>query len=73
MKMALGFLTAILITCFAPVAYASDPSPLQDFCVAVNDTVAADPPINQVVLSKAFQVEKKVIDYLQAQFRWNID
>ncbi|KAG8383958.1 hypothetical protein BUALT_Bualt04G0068000 [Buddleja alternifolia] len=41
MKMALGFLTAILITCFAPVAYASDPSPLQDFCVAVNDSVAA--------------------------------
>ncbi|KAG8383652.1 hypothetical protein BUALT_Bualt04G0036200 [Buddleja alternifolia] len=40
MKMALGFLTAILIASFAPFAYASDPSPLQDFCVAVNDSVA---------------------------------
>ncbi|KAG8383941.1 hypothetical protein BUALT_Bualt04G0066300 [Buddleja alternifolia] len=41
MKMALGFLTAILIACIASVAYASDPSPLQDFCVSVNDSVAA--------------------------------
>ncbi|KAG8383938.1 hypothetical protein BUALT_Bualt04G0066000 [Buddleja alternifolia] len=40
MKMPLGFLTAILIASFAPFAYASDPSPLQDFCVAVNDSVA---------------------------------
>ncbi|KAG8384260.1 hypothetical protein BUALT_Bualt04G0099800 [Buddleja alternifolia] len=40
MKMALGFVTAILIASFAPFAYASDPSPLQDFCVAVNDSVA---------------------------------
>ncbi|KAG8365984.1 hypothetical protein BUALT_Bualt17G0028900 [Buddleja alternifolia] len=40
MKMALGFLTVILIASFAPFAYASDPSPLQDFCVAVNDSIA---------------------------------
>ncbi|KAG8384258.1 hypothetical protein BUALT_Bualt04G0099600 [Buddleja alternifolia] len=40
MKMALGFVTAILIASFAPFAYASDPSPLQNFCVAVNDSVA---------------------------------
>ncbi|KAL0332575.1 UNVERIFIED_CONTAM: Germin-like protein subfamily 1 member 13 [Sesamum calycinum] len=41
MKMAFGFLAAILVASLSPFAYASDPSPLQDFCVAVNDSVAA--------------------------------
>ncbi|KAL0378160.1 UNVERIFIED_CONTAM: Germin-like protein subfamily 1 member 13 [Sesamum radiatum] len=182
MKMALGFLAAILVASLSPFAHASDPSPLQDFCVAVNDSMAAvfvngkicknpnmvvaedflfrglnkpgntsnplgsmvtpvnvnqlpglntlgislaridfapygdvfvfpqglihfqfnvgntnalafaglssqnpgvitianavfgsNPPINPDVLAKAFQVEKNVIDYLQAQFWWNIN
>ncbi|KAK6150849.1 hypothetical protein DH2020_015781 [Rehmannia glutinosa] len=41
MKMAFLFLNAILIASLATFAYASDPSPLQDFCVAVNDADAA--------------------------------
>ncbi|KAL2241321.1 germin-like protein subfamily 1 member 13 [Sesamum indicum] len=41
MKMAFGFLAAILVASLSPFAHASDPSPLQDFCVAVNDSVAA--------------------------------
>ncbi|KAK4708922.1 hypothetical protein R3W88_029847 [Solanum pinnatisectum] len=30
-----------------------------------------DPPINNDVLAKAFQVDKKVVDYLQSQFWWD--
>ncbi|KAK6150850.1 hypothetical protein DH2020_015782 [Rehmannia glutinosa] len=40
MKMAFLFINAILIASLATLAYASDPSPLQDFCVAVNDANA---------------------------------
>ncbi|MCD9639319.1 hypothetical protein HAX54_023749 [Datura stramonium] len=83
-------------------------SPLQDFCVAVNDSMTtglihfqfnvgktkaiafaglssqnpgvitianavfgSNPPINDDVLAKAFQVDKKVVDYLQSQFWWD--
>ncbi|KAG5625796.1 hypothetical protein H5410_011014 [Solanum commersonii] len=114
------------------ICHASDPSPLQDFCVAVNDSMNAvfvngkfcknpmdvtvmtssdlnmarkyfkstwmpvccvafaglssqnpgvitianavfgsDPPISDDVLAKAFQIEKKVVDYLQSQFWWD--
>ncbi|GFQ04866.1 germin-like protein subfamily 1 member 13 [Phtheirospermum japonicum] len=34
------FITATLIASLATFTYASDPSPLQDFCVAINDTEA---------------------------------
>jgi quercetin dioxygenase-like cupin family protein len=40
MNMAFCFFSAILVAFLASFAYASDPSPLQDFCVAVNDSVA---------------------------------
>ncbi|PKI52470.1 hypothetical protein CRG98_027132 [Punica granatum] len=33
-----------------------------------NAVFGAKPPINPDVLTKAFQVDKKVIDYLQSQF-----
>ncbi|PIN00528.1 hypothetical protein CDL12_26968 [Handroanthus impetiginosus] len=39
MKLALGFF--VLIATLATIAHASDPSPLQDFCVAINDSKAA--------------------------------
>ncbi|PIN00516.1 hypothetical protein CDL12_26980 [Handroanthus impetiginosus] len=39
MKIALSFI--VLIATVATIAHASDPSPLQDFCVAVNDSMAA--------------------------------
>ncbi|KAL3838918.1 hypothetical protein ACJIZ3_023509 [Penstemon smallii] len=41
MKMILGFFPVIVIISLAPFVYASDPSPLQDFCVAVGDSAAA--------------------------------
>ncbi|KAL5068380.1 hypothetical protein RYX36_019267 [Vicia faba] len=46
----------------ASCALAFDPSPLQDFCVAINDTNNGD------VLTKAFQVDNKIVDNLQKQF-----
>ncbi|XP_060208055.1 putative germin-like protein 2-1 [Lycium barbarum] len=36
-----------------------------------NAVFGSDPPINDDVLAKAFQVDKKVIDHLQAQFWWD--
>nr|XP_016475629.1 PREDICTED: germin-like protein 8-12 [Nicotiana tabacum] len=36
-----------------------------------NAVFGSDPPINPYVLTKAFQVEKKVVDYLQSQFWWD--
>ncbi|KAL8473341.1 hypothetical protein ACS0TY_030245 [Phlomoides rotata] len=41
MKMALPLLVVILMSGLATFSYASDPSPLQDFCVAVNDSKAS--------------------------------
>ncbi|XP_060169213.1 putative germin-like protein 2-1 [Lycium barbarum] len=36
-----------------------------------NAVFGSDPPINDDILAKAFQVDKKVIDHLQAQFWWD--
>ncbi|MCD7458183.1 hypothetical protein HAX54_037502 [Datura stramonium] len=36
-----------------------------------NALFGSDPPINDDVLAKAFQVDKKVVDYLQSQFWWD--
>ncbi|CAI9758370.1 unnamed protein product [Fraxinus pennsylvanica] len=45
MKFSICFLLAIaLVGLASSLVYASDPSPLQDFCVAVNDSNAADLP-----------------------------
>ncbi|XP_022884395.1 germin-like protein subfamily 1 member 17 [Olea europaea var. sylvestris] len=38
-----------------------------------NAVFGSDPPINPDVLTKAFQVDSNVIQYLQGQFWWNID
>ncbi|KAL2532883.1 Germin-like protein subfamily 1 member 14 [Abeliophyllum distichum] len=38
--MAIGFLLFTILALASSLAYASDPSPLQDFCVAVNDSKA---------------------------------
>ncbi|KAK8466712.1 hypothetical protein PHAVU_008G151300 [Phaseolus vulgaris] len=95
---AVYFLVAILALT-SSIASAYDPSPLQDFCVALNDTKNAvfvngklckDPKVVKAedffrhvepgntsnplgaqvtqVLTKAFQVDKTIIDYLQKQF-----
>lgn len=49
MKMALHLLITILISSLTTISYASDPSPLQDFCVAVDDSKASG---NYYVLKK---------------------
>ncbi|XP_060167524.1 putative germin-like protein 2-1 [Lycium barbarum] len=36
-----------------------------------NAVFGSDPPINDDVLTKAFQVDKKVVDYLRSQFWWD--
>lgn len=50
-KMAAHFtvFVAIVVSAFA-FAYAHDPSPLQDFCVAVNDSDAAGKKMNTNVV-----------------------
>ncbi|KAH6804146.1 RmlC-like cupins superfamily protein [Perilla frutescens var. frutescens] len=55
------------------VAFASFGSQLPGTITIANAVFGSDPPINPDVLAKAFQVEKNIIDYLQAQFWWNIN
>ncbi|KAK4739531.1 hypothetical protein R3W88_003228 [Solanum pinnatisectum] len=94
--MALKYFVLIIaiLAVVTSISHASDPSPLQDFCVAVNDSMNAvafaglcsqnpgvitienavfgsNPSISDDVLAKAFQIDKKVVDYLQSQFWWD--
>ncbi|EYU20546.1 hypothetical protein ABFS82_08G081500 [Erythranthe guttata] len=55
------------------VAFAGLSSQNPGVITIANAVFGSDPPINPAVLTKAFQVEKDVIEYLQAQFWWNID
>ncbi|KAG6751925.1 germin-like protein subfamily 1 member 20 [Populus alba] len=50
------------------VALASLSSQNPGVITIANAVFGADPPINPNVLTKAFQVDKKVVDYLQKQF-----
>ncbi|KAL5073511.1 hypothetical protein RYX36_012499 [Vicia faba] len=84
------YLLVSILALASSVSFAYDPSPLQDFCVAIQDpkdgvaiaglssqnpgviTIAnalfkSNPPISDEVLTKAFQVDKSIIDYLQKQ------
>ncbi|KAL8044960.1 hypothetical protein ABFX02_08G080500 [Erythranthe guttata] len=55
------------------VAFAGLSSQNPGVITIANAVFGSDPPIDPAVLTKAFQVEKDVIEYLQAQFWWNID
>ncbi|KAL7101895.1 hypothetical protein ACP275_08G084300 [Erythranthe tilingii] len=55
------------------VAFAGLSSQNPGVITIANAVFGSDPSINPDVLTKAFQVEKNVIDYLQAQFWTNID
>ncbi|EYU20539.1 hypothetical protein ABFS82_08G080700 [Erythranthe guttata] len=55
------------------VAFAGLSSQNPGVITIANAVFGSDPSINPAVLTKAFQVEKNIIDYLQAQFWWNID
>ncbi|XP_042016389.1 germin-like protein subfamily 1 member 7 [Salvia splendens] len=50
------------------VAFASFGSQNPGTITVANAVFGSDPKINPDVLAKAFQVEKNIIDYLQAQF-----
>uniref|UniRef100_M1BUZ3 Germin-like protein n=1 Tax=Solanum tuberosum TaxID=4113 RepID=M1BUZ3_SOLTU len=53
------------------VAFAGLSSQNPGVITIANAVFGSDPPINDDVLTKAFQVEKKDIDYLQSQFWWD--
>ncbi|MCD9639318.1 hypothetical protein HAX54_023748 [Datura stramonium] len=60
-------LTIAILALVTSISHASDPSPLGVITIA-NAVFGSDPPINDDVLAKAFQIDKKVVDYLQSQF-----
>ncbi|KAM7505797.1 hypothetical protein LguiB_004701 [Lonicera macranthoides] len=53
------------------VAFAGLSSQNPGVITIANAVFGLDPPISPDVLTKAFQVEKNVVDYLQAQFWWD--
>ncbi|PHU10284.1 Germin-like protein subfamily 1 member 20 [Capsicum chinense] len=53
------------------VAFAGLSSQNPGTITIANAVFGSDPPINDDVLAKAFQVDKKVVDYLQSQFWWD--
>ncbi|XP_055816440.1 germin-like protein subfamily 1 member 13 [Solanum dulcamara] len=53
------------------VAFAGLSSQNPGVITIANAVFGSDPPINDDVLAKAFQVDKKVVDYLQSQFWWD--
>ncbi|KAH0699001.1 hypothetical protein KY284_013216 [Solanum tuberosum] len=53
------------------VAFAGLSSQNPGVITIANAVFGSDPPINNDVLAKAFQVEKKVVNYLQSQFWWD--
>ncbi|KAM3377817.1 germin-like protein subfamily 1 member 17 [Capsicum galapagoense] len=53
------------------VAFAGLSSQNPGVITIANAVFGSDPPINDNLLAKAFQVDKKVVDYLQSQFWWD--
>ncbi|OWM67348.1 germin-like protein subfamily 1 member 14 [Punica granatum] len=53
------------------VAFAGLSSQNPGVITIANSLFGSNPPINYNVLTKAFQVDKKVVDKLQAQFWWD--
>ncbi|CAN4108234.1 unnamed protein product [Withania somnifera] len=53
------------------VAFAGLGSQNPGVITIANAIFGSDSPINDDVLAKAFQVDKKVLDYLQSQFWWD--
>ncbi|XP_055819252.1 germin-like protein subfamily 1 member 20 [Solanum dulcamara] len=53
------------------VAFAGLSSQNPGVITITNAVFGSDPPINDDVLAKTFQVDKKVVDYLQSQFWWD--
>nr|GMC87074.1 putative germin-like protein 2-1 [Ipomoea batatas] len=53
------------------IAFAGLSSQNPGVITIANAVFGSDPPINPNVLTKAFQVDKNVINYLQSQFWYN--
>ena len=53
------------------VAFAGLSSQNPGVITIANAVFGSDPPINDNILAKAFQIDKKVVDYLQSQFWWD--
>lgn len=53
------------------VAFAGLSSQNPGVITVANAVFGSKPPISDEVLAKAFQVDKKIVDYLQSQFRMN--
>ncbi|KAM3377813.1 hypothetical protein P3S68_010226 [Capsicum galapagoense] len=53
------------------VAFAGLSSQNPGTITIANAVFGSDPPISDDVLAKAFQIDKKVVDYLQSQFWWD--
>ncbi|KAJ8572693.1 hypothetical protein K7X08_009204 [Anisodus acutangulus] len=53
------------------IAFAGLSSQNPGVITIANAVFGSDPPINDDVLSKAFQVDKKMVDHLQDQFWWD--
>jgi len=53
------------------VAFAGLSSQNPGVITIANAVFGSDPPISDDVLAKAFQIDKKVVDYLQSQFWWD--
>ncbi|CAN4108224.1 unnamed protein product [Withania somnifera] len=53
------------------VAFAGVGSQNPGVITIANAVFGSDPPINEDVLAKVFQVDKKVVDYLRSQFWWD--
>ena len=54
------------------VAFAALSSQNPGVITIANAIFGSDPHINAVVLTRAFQVDKKVIDYIQGEFSYNL-
>ncbi|KAM7500516.1 hypothetical protein LguiA_024930 [Lonicera macranthoides] len=57
---------------FTKTLYSGDVFVFSEGVITIANAVfGSNPPISPDVLTKAFQVEKNVVDYLQAQFWWD--
>ncbi|PHU10290.1 hypothetical protein BC332_22150 [Capsicum chinense] len=50
------------------VAFAGLSSQLSGYNIVANTLFSSHPPINDDILAKAFQVRKKIVDYIRSQF-----
>ncbi|KAF5204584.1 Germin-like protein 12-1, partial [Thalictrum thalictroides] len=55
------------------VAFCWSRKPESGLITIANSVFGSNPPISDDVLAKAFQIDKKLVDYLQAEFSTDIN